>query len=63
VACTHIHKDAECVACNGVDGLEALVVGFYGRWPGTVHICEVLALVEIKVLIHEQKNLQSHLTC
>jgi hypothetical protein len=62
VACTHIHKDTECVTCNKVDGLEALVVGFCGRWPGTVHICKVSALVEVKVLVHEQKNLQVHLT-
>lgn len=51
-----------CITPNKVDGLEALVGGLCGRVPGTVHISQVSALVEVKVLIHEQKNLWAHLT-
>jgi hypothetical protein len=55
-----IHR-VNCITRNKVDGLEALVGGLHGRGPGTVHISKVLALVEVKILIHEQKNLQAWL--
>jgi hypothetical protein len=48
-----------CIIPNTVDGLEALVGGLCGRGPGTVCISKVSALVEVKVLIHEQKNLRA----
>jgi len=55
-----IHR-VNCITPNKVDGLEALVGGLCGRGPGTVHMSKVSALVEVKVLIHEQKNLQAYL--
>lgn len=51
-----------CITPNKVDGLEALVDGFCGRGPGTDRISKVSTLIEVKVLIHEHKNLEAYLT-